>query len=175
MKRATHSIIVAAVMAVMASTSWGTIIPLQAIMNGALANAGAGTGSPGTGLMTGTFDDQTNLFSWNVTWGGLLGSPTVQHFHGPALANQNAGVQIGIGISGPPTAGSATITAPQAADLLGGLWYINLHSTSSPGGEIRGNVSVVPEPYSVAMLALGLASVAGLRRLKGQRRPPGTS
>jgi len=175
MKRVTHSIIAATALAVMASTSWGTIIPLQALMNGALANAGAGTGSSGTGVMTGTLDDVSNLLSWNVTWGGLTGSPTLQHFHGPALPNQNAGVQVGIGVAGPPVIGSTTISPSQASDLLGGLWYLNLHTSAFGGGEIRGQVNVVPEPYSVAMLAIGLASVAGLHRLKGQRKPAGTS
>ena len=38
----------------------------------------------------------------------------------------------------------ATITPAQAADLVEGKWYVNLHTAAHPGGEIRGQVSVHP-------------------------------
>ena len=139
------------------------IINLAASIDGAQANAGAGTGSSGTGSAIMTLDDSSNLFSWNVSWSGLSGDVTVAHFHGPALPNQNAGVQVDFfGIApGNPSIGSTTITGPQAVDLLAGLWYINIHSTVSPGGEIRGQVQVVPIStaawlFGSALLGLGL-------------------
>jgi len=109
-------------------------------MDGAQANAGAGTGSPGTGSATVTFDDATNLLSWNISWSGLIGTETVMHFHGAALPNQNAGVQVSTGVLGPPVVGNTVIAAGQAADLLSDLWYLNLHTNAFPGGEIRGQV-----------------------------------
>jgi hypothetical protein len=39
-----------------------------------------------------------------------------------------------------PLTGVATINQTQAADLLAGRWYINLHTPNNPGGEIRGQV-----------------------------------
>jgi len=141
MKRVTHSIIIATAAVVMATTSWGTVIPLQALMNGAHANAGAGTGSLGTGLMTGTFDDASNLLSWDISWSGLSGTPNNMHFHGPATVNQNAGVEEGIGFPNNPMIGSTVIDATQAGQLLSGPWYVNLHSTVNPGGEIRGQLN----------------------------------
>jgi hypothetical protein len=140
-----------------------SIIPLMASMDGDQADAGAGTGSGGRGTATITFDDVSNLLSWSIVWSGLDGDPTLMHFHGPALPNQNAGVQVGTGVAGPPVVGDAVLTAPQAADLLAGLWYLNLHTTTSPGGEIRGTVTVVPEPGTALLVGGGLV-VLGMRR-----------
>jgi hypothetical protein len=81
--------------------------------------------------------------SWDISWSGLEGNITVAHFHGPAPPGMNAGIQVDWGtISGlvSPSIGSATLDAAQAADLLAGLWYINIHSDLFLSGEIRGQV-----------------------------------
>jgi CHRD domain len=39
-----------------------------------------------------------------------------------------------------PIKGSAVLTATQAADLLAGKWYVNLHTAINLAGEIRGQV-----------------------------------
>jgi len=144
-----------------ANPASSAIIQLAANIDGPQANAGAGTGSPGTGSATMTLDDTTNLFSWNIAWSGLTGSEVVAHFHGPALPNQNAGVQVGFSIVSPEI-DSAVLSASQAADLLAGLWYINIHTTTAAAGEIRGQVQVVPIPaaawlFGTALLGLGIA------------------
>ena len=134
---------------------------LIATIDGAQANAGAGTGSLGTGTGIMTYDDVTGVLSWDISWGGLSGNETVMHFHGPAPPGVNAGVQVDFGaISGTtsPLIGSSVITAGQAADLLADLWYINIHTDQFPGGEIRGQVLLVPEPAATGLL---LAAVAG--------------
>jgi len=145
------------------------IINFSATIDGAQANAGAGTGSPGTGSATMTLDTNTLLFSWNISWGGLTGTETVMHFHGPALPNQNAGVQVDFGaISGiaSPSIGATNIVALQAADLLNDLWYINIHTNVQPGGEIRGQVLQTPEPTALLLVLGGVALLvfAGRRR-----------
>ncbi len=160
----------AAFAVVLAAPASATIINLTASLDCAQASAGAGTcgaGGSGTGSATITLDDQTNLLSWNISWGGLSGTLTVAHFHGPALPTQNAGVQVNFLSLAPgnPSIGSTTITPTQAADLLSELWYINIHSTAFTGGEIRGQ-ALIPEP---SILALG-ASALGLALLVRRRR-----
>ncbi len=82
-----------------------------------------------------------------------------------AQANAGAGTgSPGIGVAGPPAVGNAIITASQENDLLAGLLYVNLHTTAFSGGEIRGQVTVVPEPTTLTLLALGLGLVAVGRR-----------
>ena len=33
-----------------------------------------------------------------------------------------------------------SLTQAQAADLMAGRWYLNIHTAANPGGEIRGQV-----------------------------------
>ena len=37
--------------------------------------------------------------------------------------------------------GTVTLSDSQAADLLAGKWYFNVHSEKYPNGEIRGTVA----------------------------------
>jgi len=130
----------------------------------------AGVASPGTGTGIMTYDDVTNLLSWDISFSGLLAGTTVSHFHGPALPGDPAGVQVAIplgsafGQTSGTLLGSAPITAAQEADLLANLWYINIHSSLYPNGEIRGQVEVVPLPAAVWLLGSGLLTVLGLAR-----------
>jgi hypothetical protein len=45
------------------------------------------------------------------------------------------------------------------ADLLAGNVYVNIHTTGFGGGEIRGQLVVVPEPSTIALGLLGLGSL----------------
>jgi hypothetical protein len=62
------------------------------------------------------------------------------------------------------TANGGTTTSAEAALALAmaaGTSYLNVHSSSFPGGEIRGFLSPVPEPTSLALT--GFAGLAALR------------
>lgn len=98
-----------------------------------------------TGIVEASLSSGTNVLAWKITYSGLSGPATGAHFHGPAMAGQNAAVVVPI--SAPlanPITGSATLTPAQAADLSAGKWYVNLHTAANPNGEVRGQVGVGP-------------------------------
>ena len=101
-------------------------------------NAGQGSGS-----VDAVFNKDTNLLRWKVNYAGLTGGATAGHFHGPAAVGANAGVALGW--TAPISSGmegSATLTPAQAADLMAGRWYANVHTATYPGGEVRGQMTV---------------------------------
>src|SRR6185503_7816284 len=118
--------------------------------------------SEGDGTGTVEFDPSTNEISWSIEFSSLSGPATAAHFHGPAAVGANAGVLINIGeISGleSPMEGSAELTAEQAASLLDGELYVNIHTGDNPNGEIRGQVECEPtiddETSQVATVEIG--------------------
>ncbi len=147
---------------------------------------GSIAGVPGTGGLVGSgisFDDVTMTLTIDVAWGSgngfsdLSGNATVAHIHGPTASGgtasftENAGPLIDLhtlpgwdpSASDGGISGSVVLTAGQATDLMDGKYYINVHTSTNPGGEIRGNLVVVPEPGS-ALLAVAALGLAGLRR-----------
>jgi cysteine-rich repeat protein len=99
-------------------------------------------------------DDVSGLLSWNITFGnnspmfnnGMLdfGSELFSHFHGPAPPGMTAGIKVTLA-NGSPKVGSTTVaSASDRTDIKNDLWYINIHSSSCGGGEIRGQVVRTP-------------------------------
>ena len=98
--------------------------------------------STGTGTADIDYDAATKKLSWKLTYSGLSGPASAAHFHGPAEPGKNAGVAVAIpGATSSPAEGSAVLTDAQAADLMAGKYYINVHTAANPGGEIRGQVT----------------------------------
>lgn len=122
--------------------------------------------TPATGFGVVDYDSDTNLLSWTITFQDLIGDLSNAHFHGPAAPGVAASPRVSIpfvpgGMSG-MLVGSLNISEPFEAELLAGLWYVNIHSTFRPGGEIRGQV--VPTPGALALLGLGGLVAARRRR-----------
>ncbi|HUV33000.1 MAG TPA: CHRD domain-containing protein [Devosiaceae bacterium] len=95
----------------------------------------------GTGRAGATFDTDTRVLRWQVTYEGLSGPMVGAHIHGPSEPGANAGIVVGfdpIGVS--PIIGSFELSEAQAVELLEGLFYVNLHTALHPGGEIRGHL-----------------------------------
>jgi hypothetical protein len=126
--------------------------------------------STGTGVATGTVNTVTGALSWLVSFSGMTGPLTGMHIHGPAAPGTNAGVVVNLGaISGltSPSSGLTVISAPVVSDLLAGLLYINLHTATFGGGEIRGQISAaVPLPLTAPLVvsAFALLGLLGRRR-----------
>jgi hypothetical protein len=101
---------------------------------------------PNASAATGTadidYDAASKKLTWKLIYSGLTGPATAAHFHGPAEPGKNAGVAVAIpNATTSPNEGSATLTDAQAADLLAGKYYVNVHTAANPGGEIRGQVT----------------------------------
>jgi CHRD domain len=99
------------------------------------------TNSKGIGAAEIYFDTATKQLKWKVTYSGLTGPAIMGHIHGPAEPGKNAPVVVPFGsAAASPIEGSATLTDAQAADLMAGKWYVNIHTAENKGGEIRGQV-----------------------------------
>ncbi len=98
----------------------------------------------GSGTADLIYDPATRMLIWNITYSGLSAPATMAHFHGPAAAGANGPVTVWLSNKGSPAdspiKGEATLTAEQAAQFTAGQWYINVHTSAHPAGEIRGQV-----------------------------------
>jgi len=113
-------------------------IQLKADLKG--ANEVPPNSSPGSGKAMVTLDTDTRLLTWTVTYADLTGPALGAHFHGPSESGKNAGIVLPFKTVQSPIEGTATLTENQAADLLSGKWYANIHTAANPGGELRGQM-----------------------------------
>ena len=126
--------------------SFGIVSSAQAEMMKMKATLNAASEVPandskGTGTADVTYDTASKMVTWKVTYSGLSGPATMAHFHGPAEAGKNAGVAVPFKSPASGVEESATLTEAQAADLMAGRYYINVHTDANKGGEIRGQVT----------------------------------
>jgi hypothetical protein len=123
----------------------------------ALSGPGSGTqerptpvNTPATGNITGTYNKETNVLDYTITWTGLSANPVAMHFHGPAGPEEAAPPVVGIEGFPMTQAGSVSKrdtleTEELETQLLTGKWYYNIHTTTNPGGEIRGQITTTPQ------------------------------
>jgi hypothetical protein len=98
--------------------------------------------SAGTGKLDATYDTDSKVLKYTITYDGLTGDATAAHFHGPADPGANAPPVVPIPEDklASPIEGEATLTDEQAADLQAHKWYFNVHTAKYPDGEIRGQL-----------------------------------
>jgi hypothetical protein len=155
--------------------------------------------SPGTGFGTVIFDSTAHTLEVQETFSGLLTPTTASHIHcciAPPAATAVAtmvptfslfplGVTSGsfdqtfdtllTATYNPAfvTANGGTAAGAEAALFAGlnaGMSYLNIHTTGSPGGEIRGFLAVapIPEPETYALMIAGLALLRTVVRRRKQ-------
>ena len=94
--------------------------------------------SAATGTATLTFNTDTKIFVIAVTHAGFVASNG--HIHKAAAGAVGNPVFTFASFASPINFTSAALTTDQEADLNAGLYYVNLHSVTYPGGEIRGQL-----------------------------------
>ena len=109
----------------------------RAVLDGAQEVPPSGSPANGVGCFVLNPD---NTLDYLVSFAGLVGTETAAHIHGPAPAGINAGVVFPFVVGNPKAGTFGPLTAQQVADLSGGLYYVNIHTTAFPGGEIRGQI-----------------------------------
>jgi Cu/Zn superoxide dismutase len=85
------------------------------------------------------FDTSTHALGYYFTFANLTSAESAAHIHGYSPPGVNSGVVHNLG-TGNPKKGNWTYGASNAADVMDGLTYINIHSSNFPGGEIRGQI-----------------------------------
>ncbi len=153
----------------LAGQASATVYTLSGNMDVFQALSNPGNVGNGTGTISGSYDDVTDLLNYSISWQNLTGTVTNMHFHlgAPGVPG---GVELPIPgpWSSPQIGTNIALNAAQEQNLLAGLWYVNVHTTTFGGGEIRGQVNAaVPEPGTVALLALGMFGLAYRRKPLG--------
>lgn len=120
------------------SPAFAEMLKFSATLDGAQQNPPVTTEGKGTADIA--YDTDTKTLTWTVKYSGLSGDAAAGHFHGPAAKGENAGVAIPFENAASPIKGSVVLTDAQAADLLAGKYYVNIHTAANKGGEIRGQV-----------------------------------
>lgn len=123
-----------------------TVKLFKATLNAAQEVATPAVNSPATGSGLLFLDGTTATYL--IGYQDLVGGVTASHLHGPAAPGANAGVKLGfVVVTGTKEGvinGQGTLDAATISALEAGNTYFNIHSSTFPGGEIRGQVLLVP-------------------------------
>lgn len=112
-----------------------------------------GGGGSGNGVGKFTLDSDANSLSFDLSLSGLTGTETGAHVHGPGAEGVTGSLlySLPLGSAKQDTISLVALDggnysiAQQIDDYNSGLWYVDIHSTAFPSGELRGQIAG-PEP-----------------------------
>lgn len=96
----------------------------------------------GQGVAFLTFDPDTDMLCYSITYSGLTGTEQDGHIHGPASPGVDASILFSIvpPLSSPKNGCVGPLTNDNASALKKGQLYLNIHTDLFPGGELRGQI-----------------------------------
>jgi hypothetical protein len=116
---------------------------LTAMLSG--ANEVPPVTTSGTGALIFMFDPMTNRLMYHGSVSSLNSNVTAAHIH-TGTTGTSGGVLYNLSYitttNGAKFSGVVTVTQAQVNALLSEGLYVNVHTTSSPGGEVRGQIKV---------------------------------
>jgi len=104
----------------------------------------AGTGDPSLGYGVAILSPDSTKMSVYVSHN--VSSPTGAHVHLAAPCS-DGGIVFPFSSSASPISQVFNVTPSNVADLLGGLYYVNIHTGAFPNGAIRGQIVATPIRY----------------------------
>ncbi len=119
-----------------------------------------------TAIGSGNFTlDSNNLFTGSIGLPYLnatvrVHGPAAEGSVAPALFDFTPGGIVAPSPDGDPAASrqynvSRTLSGSEINQLMSGLWYVNASDANYPDGDLRGQITAVPEPSSVLLALLG--------------------
>jgi len=108
-------------------------------------------GSPATGLGQYIIDTTTKTLFYHISYSGLTGVENAAHIHGYAPPGVPAGVVHALPATNPKI-GAWNYPAANEGQILAGLTYANIHTSTFGGGEIRGQIVVEPQTDVLSLL-----------------------
>jgi hypothetical protein len=132
---------------ILPETDWGFMVKLD----GAQEVPAVATTGKGLGFFM--LSQHMDRLSFNVVFDGLTGPVTATHLHG-GLMGVGGGVMKDLGpyLSGNMISGQFDTLSSLLSGLLHDSIYINIHTAAHPGGEIRGQLMMMPYMHYDAMM-----------------------
>ena len=91
---------------------------------------------------------------YSISFGGFAGAETAAHIHGPAARGEVGPILYTLP-AGSPKEGELTLTGDEMSALFAGRLYIDIHSSTYPDGELRGQIdeagSACPPPVDAGL------------------------
>ena len=102
------------------------------------------TDSRGSGYFAAVYRPSTKVLEYRLNLVRLSGPVTMAYLHGPAVPGENtqqvAPINVPFYADRSTIDDGVTLTEGQAAEVLAGLWYVNVMTEKYPDGEIRGQI-----------------------------------
>ena len=99
------------------------------------------SGGGGTFAATVTKSDTGASISWQLSFSGLTGNAIAAHIHTGATGSPGPVVLALCGPCTNPASGTGNLTEAALQAIEAGTAYVNVHTPTNPGGEVRGQLT----------------------------------